>query len=69
MITPKKNPIIFIYIYLFLCYWSIVDLMSCYFQVYSKENQLYIYIQPFFARVFSHMGYYRVKELITEFLL
>ena len=30
------------------------------FQVYSKVNQLHIYVYPFFFRFFSHIGYYRV---------
>ena len=38
--------------------------MLCVFHVYSKVNQLYIYIYPFFFRFFSHIGYYRI---LTKF--
>ena len=31
--------------------------MLCQFQVYSKVNQLYIYIYPLFFRFFSHRGH------------
>ena len=34
--------------------------MLCYFQVYCKVNQLYIYIYPFDFRFLSHIGYYRI---------
>ena len=27
---------------------------------YSKMNQLYIYVYPFFFRFFPHIGYYRI---------
>ena len=40
-------------------YWSIVDL-QCLFLLYSKVNQLYIYIHPLFFRFFPHIGHYRV---------
>ena len=32
--------------------------MLCYFQVYGKVNQLYIYIYPLFFRFFSHIGHH-----------
>ena len=35
----------------------------CQLQVYSKVNQLYIYIFPFFSRFFSHLGYYRILSI------
>ena len=34
--------------------------MLCSFQVYSKVNQLHIYIYSVFFRFFSHVGHYRV---------
>ena len=34
--------------------------MLCQFQVYSKVIQLYIYMNLFFFKFFSHLGYYRV---------
>ena len=39
-------------------YWSIVDL-QCQFQVYSKVNQLYVYMYPLFFRFPSQLGYHR----------
>ena len=34
--------------------------MLCLFQVYSKVDQLYIYIYPLFFKILSHIGHYRV---------
>ncbi|KAB0342249.1 hypothetical protein FD754_019175 [Muntiacus muntjak] len=34
------------------------------FQVYSKVNQLYMYIYPFFIRLFSHVGHSRVWNTV-----
>ena len=28
--------------------------------MYSKVIQLYIYMYPFFFKIFSHLGYYRI---------
>ena len=40
----------------------------CYFQVYNKVIQLYVY--PFCFRFFSHVGYYRIdfenKPVVTK---
>ena len=33
--------------------------MLCEFQVYSKVNQLYVYMYTLFFRFFSHLGHYR----------
>ena len=33
--------------------------MMCWFQVYSKVIQLYMYIYSFFFGFFTHVGYYR----------
>ena len=38
--------------------------MLCYFLVYSKVIQLYIYISPFFFRFFSHTGYYGILSRV-----
>ena len=38
--------------------------MLCQFQVYSKVNQLYIYIYPLLFRFFSHIGHYRVLSRV-----
>ena len=38
--------------------------MLCQLQVYSKVIQLYVYIQPFFFRLFSHIGYYRILSRV-----
>ena len=38
--------------------------MLCQFQVYSKVNQLYIYIYPLFFRLFSHTHHYRVLSRV-----
>ena len=32
--------------------------------MYSKVNQLYIFIYPFFPRFFSHISYYRVLSRV-----
>ena len=37
--------------------------MLYWFQVYSKVNQLYIYIYPLFFRFFSCIGHYRVLRV------
>ena len=52
--------------FFFNFYWRIVDLQCCVpFQVYSKVNQLYIYIYALFFRFFSHTGhYYRVLSRV-----
>ena len=34
--------------------------MLCYFLLYGKVKQLYIYIYSLFFRLFSHIGPYRV---------
>ena len=34
------------------------------FQVYSKVNQLYIYVYPLFFRFFSHVGNYRALSRV-----
>ena len=36
--------------------------MLCWFQMYSKVNQLYTYRYPFFFRFFFHIDHYRVGE-------
>ena len=38
--------------------------MLCQFQLYSKVNQLYVYIYPLFFRFFSHIGHYRVLSRV-----
>ena len=38
--------------------------MLCQSQVYSKVNQLYIYIYPLFFRFFVHTGHYRVVSRV-----
>ena len=43
--------------------WSIVDL-QCQFLLYSKVNQLYIYLSLLFFRFFSHIGHYRVLRRV-----
>ena len=37
---------------------------SVVFQMYSKVNQLCIYIYPLFIRFFSHIGHYRVLSRV-----
>ena len=50
------NILYFFATWLFLEYsWLI---MLCYFLLYSKVNQLHIFMYPFFFRFFSHMGHY-----------
>ena len=43
--------------------------MLCEFHVYSKVNQLYIYIYIHSFRFFSHIGHYRVFFKIFYFIL
>ena len=38
--------------------------MLCQFQVYSKVNQLYIYVYPLFFRFFSHIGHHRILSRV-----
>ena len=38
--------------------------MLCYFQVYSKVIQLYMYIYTFFFRFFSLIGYYKILSIV-----
>ena len=38
--------------------------MLCQFLLYSKMNQLYIYIYPLFFRFFFHIGHYRVLSRV-----
>ena len=35
--------------------------------MYSKVNQLYIYIYPFFLKFFSHMGYYKILNNVVVY--
>ena len=37
----------------------------CYFLLYSKVNQLYIYIYPFFFRFLSHLGHHRTLNTVS----
>ena len=43
--------------------------MLCYFLLYSKVNQLYVYIYPLFFRFFSHIGHSRVLIEFSRSLL
>ena len=38
--------------------------MLCYFQVYSKVIQLYIYMNLLFFKLFSHLGYYIILSRV-----
>ena len=38
--------------------------MLCYFLLYSKVNQFYVYIYPLFFRFFFHIGHYRVLRRV-----
>ena len=38
--------------------------MLCYFLLYSKVSQLYIYIHPLFFRLISHILHYRVLSRV-----
>ena len=45
--------------------WHIVDLLCCVsFLLYSKVNQSFIYIYPFFLRFPSHLGHYRALSRV-----
>ena len=37
----------------------------CYFLLYGKVNQLYIYIYPFFFRFLSHLGHHRIMNTVS----
>ena len=34
--------------------------MLCQFRMYNKVIHVYIHVQPFFFKLFSHLGYYRI---------
>ena len=38
--------------------------MLCYFLLYSKVNQLYVYIYPLFLRFPSHLGHHRALSRV-----
>ena len=38
--------------------------MLCWFQVYNKVTQFYIYMYLFFFKFFSNIGYYRVLSRV-----
>ena len=38
--------------------------MLCYFQVYSKVIQLYLYLYIFFTKFFSIIGYYKTVTIV-----
>ena len=38
--------------------------MSCYFLLYSKVNQLYIYLYPLFFRFCSYIGHYKALSRV-----
>ena len=38
--------------------------MLCYFLLYSKVRQLYIYIYQLFFRFFSIIGYYKILNIV-----
>ena len=40
--------------------------MLCQFLLYSKVNQLYIYMYPLFFRFYSHIGHYRVLSRVPS---
>ena len=42
---------------------------SVVFQMYSKVNQLCIYIYPLFIRFFSHIGHYRVLSRVPPHIV
>ena len=39
--------------------------MLCYFLLYSKMNQLYVYKYPIFKKFPSHLGHYRALSRVT----
>ena len=43
--------------------------MLCYFLLYSKMNQLYVYIYPFFFEFPSHLGYHRTLSRVYHSIL
>ena len=51
----------------FFIFWSIVDFQCC--VLYSKVNQLYIYIYPLFFRFFSSIGHYRLFSTVIYYVL
>ena len=58
-----QNDVIFFFFFKFNVYLTLEYswfTMLCYFQVYTKVIQLYIYTYPFYFRFFSHIGYYRI---------
>ena len=59
-------PFIYLFALYFLFYFIGVYLIYnvCYFQGYSKVNQLYIDMYLFFFRFCSHIGYHRVLSRV-----
>ena len=55
-LTEGSNPRL-----LHLLYWQAGSLPLCHL---GSPNQLYMYIYPFFFRLFSHIGHYRVFSKI-----
>ena len=53
----------FTYLFLKFLHQNIIDLQCC-LKVYSKVDQLYLYIYPVFKRVFSHIGHYRILRRV-----
>ena len=45
-------------------YWSIVALQYCYFILYSRVNQLYIYTYPLIFGFPSHLGHHRALSRV-----
>ena len=52
----------------FILYWSILD-FDVLLSVHSKVIQLYVYMQAFFFRFFSHIGYYKLLSRLTIYFI
>ena len=46
----------FLVFLIFILYWNKIYLQCCYFKVYSKVTQSYMYIYLFYFRFFTHIA-------------
>ena len=65
-LIPNCNENAFTFLKLFF-YWSVVTLQCCYYLLYSKVNQLHVYIYPLFFGLPSHFGRLRAWDCHTGF--
>ena len=62
-VTKIRYKIFFFFFFFFLLAYIWFTVL-CWFQVYSKVNQLYMYIYPLFFRFFSIIDYYKILNIV-----